>query len=133
MALSGKRAMVVDDEPDILAVLRMALEKWQVSVDAFSEPPVAYETFARQPCEYDIVITDIRMPKMSGIELAEKIRTVRPDQPILFISAYEYGSGSVAASTGYHASTKDLLKKPVTMPAFCNAVQKKLSGLPICT
>lgn len=119
--------MLVDDDPDTLTVLKMVLESWRAAVDAFSKPCDALEAFAKQPQAYDIVITDIRMPQMTGIELAGKIRAIRPGQLVVFISAFEYDQETFGASTGGKI-VEDLVRKPVDVQILCSTVNKKLES-----
>ena len=53
--------MVIDDEIDILQVVRRVLEKWGFDVDTFSNPLYAYEVFKNNPRRYSLVLTDVRM------------------------------------------------------------------------
>jgi two-component SAPR family response regulator len=82
-----KRIMLVDDEEDILFVCSAALSKFKV--DSFSNPEQALEFFRHNSNDYDLVLTDVRMPNLSGFELAKGIRDIRPDITILFMSAFE--------------------------------------------
>ena len=125
--LLGKRIMLVDDDPDTLTVLRMVLESWHADVEAFSRPRDALEAFAKQPQSYDIMITDIRMPQMTGIELAGKVREIRPSQRVVFVSAFEYDQETFGASTGGKIA-EDLVRKPVDVQILCNTVNKKLES-----
>lgn len=127
MPLLGKRIMLADDDPDTLTVLRMVLESWRANMEAFSRPGYALEAFAKEPQSYDVLITDIRMPQMTGIELASKVREIRPDQQVIFISAFEYGQETFGASTGGKVA-KDLVRKPVDVQILCSTVNKKLEG-----
>ena len=68
-----KRIMVVDDEDDVNVTLRIVLED-QFSVDVFSDPFVALDNF--KPGLYDLLLIDIRMPKMNGLVLYDKLREI---------------------------------------------------------
>lgn len=81
------RILIVDDEPDLTAVLKIGLEKEGFVVHAFNSPAQAISQF--KPGKYDIVITDIRMPGMSGFELARRIWDADADIPICLMSAFE--------------------------------------------
>ena len=67
-----KRVFVVDDEADVALTLKLVLQKYGFSVDAFTDPTIALESF--DPQLYDLLILDIRMPTMSGFELYSKIK-----------------------------------------------------------
>jgi len=83
--------MIVDDESDILSVIKRGLEsKNDFMVDTFSKADDAIENFQnRPPNYYDLVITDIRMPKVNGFELYRRIKDTNPHMKIAFITAFE--------------------------------------------
>src|SRR5579884_4077501 len=88
------KILLVDDESDILEVCKLALladnsNNKQQAVDAFLNPEKALQQFTAHPYAYNLVLTDVRMPRLSGFELAREIRKVRLDIPILFMTAFE--------------------------------------------
>lgn len=88
---SPPRIMIVDDESDILSVIKRGLEsKNDFMVDTFSKADDAIENFQNHPPNYyDLVITDIRMPKVNGFELYRRIKDTNPNMKIAFITAFE--------------------------------------------
>ena len=88
---SPSRIMIVDDESDILSVIKRGLEsKNDFMVDIFSKADDAIENFQNHPPNYyDLVITDIRMPKVNGFELYRRIKDTNPNMKIAFITAFE--------------------------------------------
>jgi DNA-binding NtrC family response regulator len=84
----AKRILIVDDEPDITFTLKAGLEKTGFfEVDTFNDPELALSSFKRG--NYDFLLIDIRMPKMNGYELYDKIRKIDPKVKSFFITAYE--------------------------------------------
>jgi DNA-binding response OmpR family regulator len=81
-----KHIMLVDDEADIGIVLKAGLERKGFHVDVFNDPSLALSSFL--PGQYDLVISDVRMPKMNGLELAYELKKVDPTQRIVFLTAY---------------------------------------------
>jgi DNA-binding NtrC family response regulator len=81
-----KRIMVVDDEDDVNVTLRIVLED-QFSVDVFNDPFVALDNF--KPGLYDLLLIDIRMPKMNGLVLCKKLRKIDSKVKVCFITAGE--------------------------------------------
>ena len=83
-----KRILVVDDEPDLTYTLKLGLEETgSFEVDAFNDPELALSAF--KPGNYDFLLIDIRMPKMSGYDLYDKIRAIDNKVKSCFITAYE--------------------------------------------
>jgi CheY-like chemotaxis protein len=81
------RILVVDDEPDIASIMKKGLERNGFQVVAFTNPVEALSSFSRH--QYDIVLTDIRMPQMNGLELFRRLRAIDNDVLICFVTAYE--------------------------------------------
>ena len=83
MTGGGQRILVVDDEPQIVRVLRTGLSSRGYEVDAASDGEAALAAFAAR--EPDLVVTDLSMPRMGGLELCRRIRE-RSDVPIIVLS-----------------------------------------------
>ena len=66
--------MVVDDEDDITTVFKLGLEKADLVVDAYTDPVLALSEY--KPDIYDLLLFDIKMPKMDGFELYKKIKDI---------------------------------------------------------
>jgi two-component system, OmpR family, response regulator ChvI len=82
-----KRIAVVDDEPDITTVLKRGLEHHGFAVDAFNDPQAALESF--KPGHYDLMIIDIRMPKLNGFDLYRELRKKDGGVKVCFLTAFE--------------------------------------------
>jgi DNA-binding response OmpR family regulator len=81
------KIMLVDDEPDITFVFKHGLESSGLEVDAFNDPEEALKSF--QPGKYNLLITDIKMPKMTGFELYRQVRMVDDKTKVAFITAFD--------------------------------------------
>lgn len=81
------RILIVDDEKDIVAVLRRGLERSGFEVDGFIDPKEALANFKKE--RYDLVILDIKMPNMNGFELSRELAKIDEDARIGFMSAFE--------------------------------------------
>jgi CheY-like chemotaxis protein len=84
----GEHILIVDDEPAIVALLQRMLEQRGYRVTAFSSSEQALARFKQSPMEFDAIITDQTMPRMSGLELASAARTTRPDIPVVLTTGY---------------------------------------------
>ncbi len=82
-----KRIAVVDDEPDIAIILKKALEHHDFAVDTFNDPQAVLATF--KPSYYDLMIIDIRMPRMNGFDLYRELRKRDSGVRVCFLTAFE--------------------------------------------
>lgn len=82
---SKRSILLVDDEPDVLFAVRLALEKGGFVVDAYENPEKALKEY--KPGAYDLLIIDIKMPYMNGLELGTKMRKMDPRAKICFLTA----------------------------------------------
>ena len=80
-----KRILLVDDEADIIFTMKDILEEEGFKVDTFNDPTIALESYRSN--FYDLVILDIKMPKMDGFELYIKIKDKDPKAKICFLTA----------------------------------------------
>lgn len=81
------KIMLVDDEPDINAALKVVLTRAGFYVDTFEDPATALENL--KPRMYDLVILDLKMPKMDGFELHQEIIKIDKNMKICFLTASE--------------------------------------------
>jgi CheY-like chemotaxis protein len=84
--------ILVDDEPDIANVFGKVLQRDGYQVREFTDPLKALDFFTANHEKSSLVITDLRMPYMNGIEFASQMRRISPDVKLLLMSAYETGS-----------------------------------------
>jgi len=107
-----EKILLVDDEKDILAMEKKMLERLGYQVTSCLDSIEALEAFRSHPNEFDIVITDMAMPKMAGDKLSLGLVQIRPDIPVLLCTGFsETMSEKKAASMGI----KGFLLKPIVM------------------
>ncbi len=87
--------LLIDDEEDILLIFNNSLKAAGYSTYAFINPIAAFEHLRQNPKAYQIIITDVRMPGMSGFELVRKIRRINPDVKIIMTSSFEMSMNEV--------------------------------------
>lgn len=117
--------MVVDDELDVLDTVRRGLERWGYQVDTFSNPHIALQTFTGTPSRYSLILTDFRMPGMTGIELAKQAQRIRNDVKVLIMTAFELDQEMLRGVPTIDKS--EILKKPFRLDQLCKAVKKSLT------
>lgn len=81
------RILLVDDEPDLTWTLRLGLENNGFEVDTFNDPEEALTNF--RAGKYDLLLIDVRMPRMNGFQLYEEMKKIDNNTRICFITAFE--------------------------------------------
>jgi DNA-binding NtrC family response regulator len=87
--------LLIDDDEDILSIFKNSLKAAGYSTYGFINPIAAFEHFKQDPKAYQIIITDVRMPGMSGFELVKEIRRINPDVKIIMTSSFEMSMNEV--------------------------------------
>jgi CheY-like chemotaxis protein len=117
--------LVVDDEPLILTMFCTILRALGYSVTEATSGAEALDKFAATGREIRLLVTDVVMPQMNGIELAAEIKRQAPGVKVLYISGYTL---SVLASEGYAVEQGDaFLQKPLVPAILENRVRELLT------
>lgn len=112
---SRPRWMVVDDNKDVLATMRAVLAHCvNVDVQCFHSPHAALATFMSMPKAFDLVITDLEMPDMSGIELGCRLWKLSPGIKVLLATGSEILTASEARQKGFCG----MLRKPFPLASL---------------
>lgn len=122
--MSSKRILVVDDEPQILRILRRSLAGHDYEVHVASDGATALDTFEAFPP--DLVITDLQMPGLEGIELCREIRKIS-DVPIVVLSVKDKEATKVAA---LDAGADDFVTKPFGIEELLARVRAAIRRAP---
>ena len=99
-ASDQRMIQVVDDEFDIVNVIKLYLQGKGLNVFGFTDPLLALEHFRINCKRYSLVISDIRMPGINGFEFVRKIREIWPAVKILLMSAFEINSTELSEGLG---------------------------------
>jgi DNA-binding NtrC family response regulator len=83
------RLLIVDDDSDIVQVLKMGLLKNGFLVETFTDPEEALQSFKSDAESYCLVLSDVRMPSISGIQLSKKVKEVNPNVKVVLMTAFE--------------------------------------------
>ncbi len=119
------RILVLDDETSIVRIAKTGLERLGFEVDTFTIPREAVEAIRRDPGRYDVVITDLSMPEMSGHEVIRQIRAIRPPLPAILCTGY----GSEQATRHDDAGKPDaLLHKPFERDELVRVIREVLDA-----
>jgi CheY-like chemotaxis protein/class 3 adenylate cyclase len=119
--------MLVDDEPDILAIFKTYLTSEGYKVEAFSDSYMALQSFARsEPRHYDLLVLDIRMPTINGLQLYQRLKAVDPYVNVIFMSALEATDELVSILDG--VKTADVIRKPIDRKHFIQKVRATIES-----
>ncbi len=88
MLTVSERILFVDDEPKVVMINQRQLQKLGYHVEVFTSPLKALERFRKAPHDFDLVISDVAMPKMTGDKLIMQIRQIRSDLPAILVTGY---------------------------------------------
>jgi DNA-binding NtrC family response regulator len=83
------KLLIVDDDSDIVQVLKMGLLKNGFAVEAFTNPQEALQSFKSDAESYCLVLSDMRMPLLSGIQLSKKVKEINPNVKVILMTAFE--------------------------------------------
>ena len=117
---ASKTIMIVDDEPDICLIFKKSLELAGYDVLAFTEPLLAPEHFKSNADRCGLIVSDVRMHRMNGIELAARIRKLHASIPIMLMSFFELATLDVAPAL----NVTRFLEKPLAPSQLKEAVSK---------
>jgi DNA-binding NtrC family response regulator len=122
------RIMVVDDERDILSIVKRGLEsKNRFQVETFIDAESALESLKENSGDYyDLVLTDIRMPKLNGFELYRRIKESNPHMKIVFITAFEINKDEFSKVIP-SVDVIDFISKPVSMSTLITKLNSILN------
>jgi two-component system, OmpR family, response regulator ChvI len=122
----GNNILLVDDEPDILLTYKTFLLAAHegYNVDAFTDSQKALQQFAQvnSPSYYDLVVMDVRMPGLNGLQLYYRLKAISPDIKVLFVSALDAAQEMISILPG--VKLDDVVKKPVDEEQFLYKVRK---------
>ena len=120
LSLTGRgRILVVDDEEAIVDWIRQVLSKLGYDVVAVTDSREALERIKQIPHEIDLVLTDMAMPHMNGLDLSRQIKAIRPDLPIILCTGF---SGGITEDMIKNIGILEILMKPVIVGELAQAV-----------
>jgi signal transduction histidine kinase/ligand-binding sensor domain-containing protein/CheY-like chemotaxis protein len=118
-----ERILLVDDETSLAEVGTQMLERLGYKVKGIANPIDALETFREKPNHFQLVISDLTMPHMTGIQLAQEILSIRPDIPVILCSGY---SASLTEDQIKALGISEFIMKPVIKSELAQVVRRVL-------
>jgi PAS domain S-box-containing protein len=122
---AGERLLVVDDEPVIARVVSEQLRRLGYEVTSVTDPEEALELVAEDPEDFDLLLTDLQMPRMDGVELAARVARLRPQLPVVLSTGNRW---SVPASTARAAGIREIVDKPFRIDELAHVLRAVLTG-----
>lgn len=125
LAGRGQRVMYVDDEEALVYLATRQLQRLGYSVTGFTDPGKAYRAFSGDPNDFDVIVTDVSMPGMSGFDFAREVLKLRADMPIVMTSGYVRQKDREAAA---ELHVRALIPKPQTIDELGHALEELFSA-----
>ena len=128
---SSKRIVgVIDDDIDITTLFHDVLCEniIEASVYAFNDPVVALKHFAENESNYALMISDLKMPGLNGLELLKKIKASNPKVRTILMSAYNFDEDPTYQKYMKEGIIDATIEKPVTINRLCQRVKDELNG-----
>jgi DNA-binding NtrC family response regulator len=130
VATSKKIVSIVDNEIDITELFQYAISAsiHGVSVITFNDSVIALEHFTDNKKNSALVISDLRMPNLNGLELLKKVKQLNPSVRTILISAYEVDEDQVFQNYMKQGIINLFVKKPIGLPELCQEVANQVHG-----
>lgn len=119
------KILVVDDEPDITTSIKNGLQHHGFEIDVFNDPLKALTSY--KPNEYDLLLLDIRMPKMNGFELYREIKKKNDNVKICFFTAFEVNYDEFRKIFP-NLDVKCFIRKPISIAELVSHINLELNN-----
>jgi PAS domain S-box-containing protein len=119
----GGRIMLVDDELDLVNVTAAFLVQAGYQVSTYTDSVQAFQDFTKTPKRYSLVITDMTMPGMTGLELSQKLLLLCPSLPIILLTGY---SEQVTREEALSMGIREFMQKPIELQGLLQVIHKIL-------
>ena len=118
-----ERILLIDDEEQIVSMERQMLENLGYQVTARTDSGEALKEFSKHPENYDLVITDMTMPRMSGDELAKKLLEIKPDIPVVLCTGF---NEDITEEKALEMGIQKFIMKPVIKNDLATTIRSVL-------
>ena len=121
--VGSERVLFVDDEESIVNLNRRRLERLGYDVRSTTKPVEALEWFKTDPDQFDVVITDMTMPRMTGDRLAAEVLKIRPHMPVIICTGY---SERMSAKKAEALGVRKYIEKPIDLRNLASSIREVL-------
>lgn len=118
-----KEILVIDDDPDVLNLFTDFLKREGFRTASYLDPLAALREIRGNPQRYSLVITDIRMPGISGLEIIKRVSQINQEIKVILISAFELDGDNLKG-----IKYEDFIKKPVHLRSLAETIDKILKN-----
>lgn len=123
---SGKSVLILDDEFDIVTVIKQGIEKQGFTVFAFTDPYLALEHFQINSELYGLVITDLKMPGINGYEFIKKVKEIKPQVKVFFMTAFSINDVECRRILP-SVKIEEFIEKPVSLKKLVSLINKYIN------
>jgi DNA-binding NtrC family response regulator len=121
-----KSILILDDEFDIMSVLKQGIDKRGFRVFAFTDPYLALEHFQLNSESYGLVVTDLRMPGMNGYEFTKKVKQIKPQVKVFFMTAFSINDIEFRRVLPF-VKIDEFIEKPVSVKKLVILINKYIN------
>jgi signal transduction histidine kinase/ActR/RegA family two-component response regulator len=125
IARGTEHILLIDDEIQIVQMEQQMLQRLGYSVTIRTSSLDALDTFGKQPHKFDLVITDMTMPDMTGMDLAPQLQKIRPDIPIIICSGFSEG---ITEDKVKSIGIREFIQKPIAINDLAMTMRKVLDN-----
>jgi len=118
-----EKVLVVDDEERSVSIMKVVLERLGYNVTAMTSSLEAMELFKEDPLRYDLLLTDLIMPQLTGDKLVSEIIEIRPDMPVIITSGF---TDTIVNDNFKQISNKAFISKPFQPQELAKTVRQVL-------
>ena len=118
-----KEILLIDDDPDVLNLFSDFLKREGFKTASYLDPLAALREIRESPQRYSLVITDIRMPGISGLEMIEKVCQINQEIKVILMSAFDLDGDNLKG-----INYEDFIKKPVHLRSLAETIEKILNS-----
>jgi CheY-like chemotaxis protein len=123
----NERILLIDDEQQIIDIERQILERLGYKVTSKTDSQEALEEFATQPDRFDLVITDMTMPKMTGDQLARRMMEIKPQIPVILCTGF---NEAITEEKALAMGIDKFVMKPVVKDELATTIRSVLDNRP---
>lgn len=126
MIATSKSILALDDDFDIIVIIKSVLQKQGFVVFAFTDPYLALEHFKINANDYGLVISDVRLPGMNGFEFVSRVKELRPDIKAILMTAFEINDIKNSKLLPAGIRIDAYIQKPISIQALTSLTESML-------